>query len=531
VRFKASNTESKSSSQRSINSLAIVGVILSFTATVTMSSPPDSSTQATSQTTTVVLFGKIGHGKTCLLNKICQASFDSHMSSQSCTRTLQRGKSIHYGMNVVDTPGFYATEDVEHHTLCQIQALAQTGELSGIYVVVKYARCSDMAETVNKVMDFVGDDGEEYIRVIVTHVDTVEKQEFNAAETKADLAHLLDMPLHHITLTGNAKHDGMTTDSNSNTSRHVEEFIHTTLHPRPRAFQVSNEQLGCISNLCVGARKFNQAIEDVNGKIKAATVACQTLMVSSSLLPLSRSGDGTFDLTSCCSLCCHGAFAIHVTRQATKSMVHDARDQLNLQGGRELTPEELKILSGKLDVLLSVSLESFLIQTALKRGSFDSKRRHLYPSLDIMYRKVVIKDDDEWEGVYHVNGEETPASNVTMMLKESYLKQTTLQEKIRKSQDGNQKAKRQKTSDVLIVDNLSSVGDSNIQNPPGDDHGLEEISPCSELTVSPSRQKKPSCSSPRSDSANNQELPVPACSYCILLVLLFSFLFILGKVR
>lgn len=429
------------------------------------------------------------------------------MSSQSCTRTLQCSKCRHYGITVVDTPGFYATEDVAHHTLCQIQALTQTGALSGIYVVVKYARCSDMAETVNKIMDFVGDDGEEYIRVIVTNIDTVEKQDFNGDETKADLAHLLDIPPHHIAFTGNAHHDDHTAESKSSNSS-IEEFIHTTLHPRPRTFRVSNDQLGCISNLCVGARKFNQVIEDVNSKLKAAGVACQTLVVSSA----SREDEGNFDLPSCRSLCRHKVFAIHATRKATKFIVHETRDQLNLQGGQELIPEERKVLSDKLDRLLSVSLKSFLNQTDLKGASFYPQTHDGYPSLYIDFRKQATIVND-WEVVYHLNGQEIPVSNVVMRLKEFCFEQKTIREKRTKYQDRDQMEAKHKTKRVPRPDDLPCFGDSSGRNAPNDDRRLDNIS-CS----TPSRQNKSSSANQAGGAVNSQDLldPTPqSCCNCL----------------
>jgi len=61
----------------------------------------------------VALVGKLGHGKTYLLNKLTGTSYDSNMGASSCTQTLQFGYSQRYKeIMVVDMPGFGASDDI-----------------------------------------------------------------------------------------------------------------------------------------------------------------------------------------------------------------------------------------------------------------------------------------------------------------------------------------------------------------------------------------------------------------------------------
>jgi len=117
---------------------------------------------------TIILVGKVGHGKTFILNKICGTVYQSEMCARSCTRVLQCDCTILHGITVIDTPGFYSSEKIKSHTANQREAIEQN-ELSGIYVVIKFGRSDEMAETLNKIMNFVGDEG---IRIIMTHVDS-----------------------------------------------------------------------------------------------------------------------------------------------------------------------------------------------------------------------------------------------------------------------------------------------------------------------------------------------------------------------
>lgn len=131
--------------------------------------------------TIVALVGKVGHGKTMLLNKLTGKRFPSNMGARSCTRTLQFGYTPKNEILVVDTPGFYASEDIAAHIAAQKLAL-ENRELSGIFVVVKYARADEMAETTTNLMGFFGSDD---LRIIVTHDDVARvEQGYNPSETK-----------------------------------------------------------------------------------------------------------------------------------------------------------------------------------------------------------------------------------------------------------------------------------------------------------------------------------------------------------
>jgi GTP-binding protein EngB required for normal cell division len=84
---------------------------------------------------TLVLVGKLGHGKTSVINRICGAHFLSQMGARSCTTSLQFGSTRKYGLRIVDTPGLYSSERIAEHVAIQKSALELT-MLSGIYIVV-----------------------------------------------------------------------------------------------------------------------------------------------------------------------------------------------------------------------------------------------------------------------------------------------------------------------------------------------------------------------------------------------------------
>ena len=191
----------------------------------------------------VVLLGKVGHGKTRVLNHLCGTDFASSMSATSCTREIQIGASLYHRLCVVDTPGFYSSDDVDLHSQAQRKAL-ENDLISGVYAVIKYSSSSEIAEVANRLMDFVGEDD---IRIIITHADTVEELEIS--DLKTDLYSLLDIPCCNITVIG------------KQTSREeIESFVFSTLHS-PRHLEVSKDQMAAVASLSVGARQFNKEID------------------------------------------------------------------------------------------------------------------------------------------------------------------------------------------------------------------------------------------------------------------------------
>lgn len=114
----------------------------------------------------ITLFGRQGHGKLTMINKVTGSRFLVSSGARSYTTHLQFKKTLRHGILCVDTPGFHASQDVAQHVACQKIALEDVS-LSGVYVVVKHARADDISEMLGNVMDFLGED----VQIIVAHED------------------------------------------------------------------------------------------------------------------------------------------------------------------------------------------------------------------------------------------------------------------------------------------------------------------------------------------------------------------------
>ena len=294
---------------------------------------------ATRGTGTVLLVGKLGTGKTYILNKICGTAFASKMCAESCTRTIQQGFTCHYGIRVIDTPGFYSSHDTASHTEAQRIAMEQHA-LSGVYVVVKFGRSDEMAETLNKIMDFVGDE----VRIIISHCDflALESSEVDLKSITLRLSALVDVDLQHIIAVG--KHTP---------AMEIEQFIAETLHD-PLTHELTELQLASVHDQCVGARKFKKAIQAIKEKIQAASAACHELSLSKYVAERDR--------------------AIFETWQLTKSMV-DAEKCCILRDARELTVEQHYLLDQEIQCSVSVPFKAFQVETIVPHERKDKNAR------------------------------------------------------------------------------------------------------------------------------------------------------------
>lgn len=321
----------------------------------------------------VLLAGKIGSGKTYLLNKVCGTTFASAMCAKSCTRAVQWGQSGCHGITIIDSPGFYSSEEITAHTDHQRMAM-ERNELSGIYVVVKFGRSDEMAETLNKILDFVGDG--DHIRIIITHCDLSIQQDqvvdVNAIMER--LSKLVDVELHHIIAVG--KHSS---------AEEIENFIASTLHA-PVKHELSEIQLASVDDHCVGARKFIKPIQEIREKIDTATIACHELSKSN----LAEERDA----------------AIHLTRQVARAMVDDGKLSI-LEAARELTVEQQYILDQEINRSVSTPLQNFLhstIRSELANNNWEpnSFRRAWKPTpwggLEVKF--VKDKDSPHWRVLY-----------------------------------------------------------------------------------------------------------------------------------
>jgi hypothetical protein len=189
----------------------------------------------------IVFLGKLGHGKTRLVNLLCCTNFSSSMTAGSCTLKLQRGTTQKHGILVVDTPGFESSDDTFRHTEYQIKAL-ESCELSGVFIIVKHGRLDDMASSAGLIMDFADSDD---ARIIVTFADFTDqtKDEDVFRDAKAQLALKLGVRMEHIMMVGT-----------HTKAEALEAFLHSTLLPA-RRYHVSADFKAYANTLQVGARK------------------------------------------------------------------------------------------------------------------------------------------------------------------------------------------------------------------------------------------------------------------------------------
>jgi 50S ribosome-binding GTPase len=273
----------------------------------------------------VALVGKVGHGKTFLLNKLTGSRFLSNASPTSCTRTMQYGYSKHEKLLVVDTPGFYASDSLAEHLAAQKVAL-EGMPLSGVYFVVKYGRADEVALEANRVMEFVGDDN---IRIIITHSDTVSDDPgYDPTTLAARVSDLLGFPSSNIFIVGKK------TDAES-----IERFVHSTLHV-PKEYTISMEQTASITSLCVCARRFDKKIRTVYAKIAAASLECNDKVAQ-------YGRNHEVDV------------AIIVIQTTTTDMVNIAKHEI-FEDAEELPEDQKHVIYGKAGLALAVRLKTFV---------------------------------------------------------------------------------------------------------------------------------------------------------------------------
>lgn len=272
----------------------------------------------------VALFGRQGHGKTTLMNKLTGGRFDTSMSARSCTSSLQcmelQGRR---GIWCVDTPGFHSSTDLAQHVAAQKLAMEGT-PLSGVYVVVKHARADDIGQMLGDVMDFLGDD----VRIIVTHEDVAQQGKgYDRDDLKQLLSQHLGVPTTHIATVGKATK-----------ARDIEAFIQSTLH-EPRQYHVNEEQLGNLAALCIGPRKVEKRIQEIYAKIQAGSCACAQLVRN----------DKSYGTD----------YAISLIQHDTLEMVKEAKVALFRWASEDLTEEQQMVVYGKAGMKLSLRMKAF----------------------------------------------------------------------------------------------------------------------------------------------------------------------------
>jgi 50S ribosome-binding GTPase len=276
----------------------------------------------------VALFGRQGHGKTTVMNRVTNSRRNVSSGATSCTKTLEFYSTPREGIVVVDTPGFYSSNDVARNVAALKMAMEGV-PLSGVYVVVKHGRADDVSEMLGNVMDFLGED----VRIIVTHEDlAMEGEGYNRDELKDMLSSLLGVSTDRIATVG--KH---TSGSD------IENFIASTLH-RPRHYVVNINQLSCLASMCVGKRATEKRIQLVYAKIQAASFACRQL------------------ISSCASKSSETDSVVALIQHDTTNMVESAKEGL-FRLAEDLSADEKIIIYGKAGLKLSLRLKDFVETT------------------------------------------------------------------------------------------------------------------------------------------------------------------------
>merc|ERR1711972_903470 len=178
----------------------------------------------------IALLGVLGHGKTSLINGLCGSVYPVSAGQQSCTRHPQLAYTKTHRMRIIDSPGIESKVEPAVHLGAQKVAMEEL-PLSAVVVVVKTERT--MYRSVENVMDFLGDENIDLIRVIGTHTDVLRNEGgYNEAEYRQALVDDLGLPAGHIFFSGKG-----------DPPRLVEDFLHRTLLPSPKQLAIPPERL------------------------------------------------------------------------------------------------------------------------------------------------------------------------------------------------------------------------------------------------------------------------------------------------
>jgi len=137
--------------------------------------------------------------------------------------------------------------------------------LSAVVVVVKTERT--IYRPVENVMDFLGDENTDLIRVIGTHTDVLRKEEGFSEQYRNMMVEELGFSPQHIFFTGKGKNPNI-----------IEDFLHRTVLPTPRQLVIPPERLLGVAALASAVRAFNRPIKAAESKIFWAEDFCKQLV-------------------------------------------------------------------------------------------------------------------------------------------------------------------------------------------------------------------------------------------------------------
>lgn len=139
--------------------------------------PPQPNHSRTLSDVTGVLIGRMGTGKTTLINKICGLNHPAGAGVSYTDRLYSNRVSVgDYPFTLIDTPGAASTDENYKHSLLQFHALTAT-PINAILMMVKYdCRHSYVREHLDDLLKLVP----EYVKkvvVVISHWDHVTDQD------------------------------------------------------------------------------------------------------------------------------------------------------------------------------------------------------------------------------------------------------------------------------------------------------------------------------------------------------------------
>ena len=120
----------------------------------------------------IVLIGKVGIGKTTLLNRICDSKFETSDGGYSCTKQIQYNFTTKHDLVIIDFPGLKATRDAGLNLKTQITALKNL-PIKMICLMIEYSTRDDDFERELSEMLGMFNDYKENIAIIITKCERI----------------------------------------------------------------------------------------------------------------------------------------------------------------------------------------------------------------------------------------------------------------------------------------------------------------------------------------------------------------------